>query len=188
MPPYEPFIIARPAANHPHHAPNVRPSTEDSAFRAYANSGTPYDADEAELAFLQDPSVGPHTPGCRPLPVPMSREAALALLKTPPVVTDDVVAAIERLRNSKPLPHASYDLPIKMFNDLDTVLFHGQLKRRINLRWSKYEHGDSPWPDIKNGAVLGVTCPAGDHGQPRVAIHLNVLYPWVEEPRDEVVR
>ncbi|TKA77698.1 hypothetical protein B0A55_04009 [Friedmanniomyces simplex] len=71
-----------------------------------------------------------------------------------------------------------------------------ETREKIEARWSHVclvtPHPLSmptrPWPDIKNGAVLGVTCPAGDHGQPRVAIHLNVLYPWVEEPRDEVVR
>lgn len=93
-------------------------------------------------------------------------------------------AAIRRYHDAVCAPSGSYDLIIKMFNDLDTLIFHGDLRGRVNLRWEALDHVTVLGRHTeKNGELLGVTIPPVSWHVPRVRIRLNVDVDWTQIPR-----
>ncbi|KAK3632981.1 hypothetical protein LTR56_016029 [Elasticomyces elasticus] len=153
-----------------------RPLVEGHKVSAYED--TPYPVLEPDLVMLQDESVSRHTPGWRPYPSPMSRDSALRLLKDGPRMTNEHVQAIERINTAVYLMgYNGYDLPIKMFNDLDLLFFQGQLKDRVTLMWSNYSVTRTREPF---GSAYGLTWPAGANGNARVNIRLNATCDWTD--------
>ena len=75
------------------------------------------------------------------------------------------------------LPKLGPDLQVKMFNDLDKVLFHGDLKRRVILRWADTgECFERVGPGYGPGEGPGaMTIEAGTDGQPRIHIRMNAI-------------
>lgn len=82
-------------------------------------------------------------------------------------------AALNRIQEAVNTQVPSYDLIIKMFNDLDTVVFHRDLGRRVLVKWAPI-HQNSPWHPIGYTAEHGQACPS-----PRLTIFLANDYGWI---------
>ena len=84
-------------------------------------------------------------------------------------------AARQRYRQAMQNPHWSSDMPIKMFNDIDILLFRGDLRRRVNVKWDSFRAiSICQQPD----QILGFTMPPNTSHAPRVKIRLNTDQDW----------
>ncbi|KAK3111236.1 hypothetical protein LTR53_013712 [Teratosphaeriaceae sp. CCFEE 6253] len=172
-----------PGGRHGHGSCSIPP-----AIVAHANDGTPYQVDEDELAFLQNEHVGPKTRGWRPLHRSISRQEALQRLMIEPRVDPKLSAAIQRIQEALTMPQAGLDLAIKMFHDLDLLLFHGQLRRRVYMRWATTVYPDLSFvPPQGFGVIFGVTTAPNQRGQVRTAIHMNMTFPWLKAKRWDMI-
>lgn len=68
----------------------------------------------------------------------------------------------------------SWDLTVKMFNDLDTIVFHGDLRNRVRVQWIDLrtigEHG------------LAFTQPPANYNVGRITINMSSDTNWTELP------
>ncbi|KAK5107952.1 hypothetical protein LTR62_000497 [Meristemomyces frigidus] len=156
---------------------------------ARANKGTIYDIDPTELRILQDPNFGPAHSNWRPHPAPIHPREALAKFFESPEADQKSREAEERLQRALSQPDARFDLLIKIFNDLDTVIFQNQLRRRVLLQWSQHDLVPSDPRNRGNpdGFVLAQTHEPGWAGQARIAIIMNLQAPWQELRRQRMV-
>ena len=123
----------------------------------------------------------------RPLNPPISQEEALARLLAPSARKQPWREAMNRIREGNVMQYAIYDFLIKIFNDLDTVIFHNNLRRRVYLCW-KYLSDTDPEVQANPNAVLWAQAnPAGFRGQQRIAIELNLQAPWGLMSRQDTV-
>jgi len=135
------------------------------------------DVSQSALDKLQVETIGPRDSDWRQWPRPISRDAALKLLEEPIRDPEEITGACLRLQNAPRLREGeNLDLGIKMFNDLDKVLFHGHLRRRVFIRWTSHHGGKRSWQVYD----MGATFPTGsrrDKHQKRVTILLNSTQP-----------
>ncbi|KAK3669963.1 hypothetical protein LTR78_010135 [Recurvomyces mirabilis] len=164
-----------------------RPFIRGGVTAVHADEGAPYDVEASELAVLQDPRMSARSPAWRPLNSPISQGEALARLLAPSARKHGFNDALNRIRQAMTMPHASGSLLIKMFNDLDTVIFHNKLRRRIYLSWRHLTQEDPELIRNPCAVLWGQTNPANFHGQPRIAIELNTQAPWSATTRKDSV-
>ena len=65
----------------------------------------------------------------------------------------------------------SWDLYVKMFNDLDTVVFHGNLRHRVHFRWEEVRR------NTRNNALAFTETPEQVNGT-RIAIVMSSDTDW----------
>ncbi|KAK5137578.1 hypothetical protein LTR08_007873 [Meristemomyces frigidus] len=99
--------------------------------------GPQYPIDAKELLILQYPHYSPRNSGWRPLPsqtMPQSRalQQLLSRLDAKPSKSQEAAATRIRATEGKPI---TWELLVKMFNDLDTLVFSGDLYHRVCFRW-----------------------------------------------------
>jgi len=88
---------------------------------------------------VQSADIDSHHPEWRPLPYPVSfAQAALALL-SPPSYTGsaEYAEAWTNIQAAATLPK-TWDLILKIFNDFDKFLFHGELRSRFRVRFEDF--------------------------------------------------
>ncbi|KAI7052050.1 hypothetical protein KC327_g686 [Hortaea werneckii] len=175
------------------------------AFRAHADSGLPYlriqiifhylsladlapqDIPESELQILQDSSIGPQHPAYRHLPPFLSMHDAYRRLISKhqgEESSPDWQAALRRYIEAMSAPYGSLDLPIKMFNDLDTLIFHGDLKHRVNMRWETCRRVGLCRP---YQTLLGITMAPTNWTIPRIRVGINIDVDWRKVPRTQLI-
>lgn len=101
-------------------------------------------------------------------------------------ITPEVGTALQRYHIALSMPEDSFDIAIKMFNDLDAILFHGDLKRRVNARWIDLRHDpvSAESARIRAPRWLAATNMPCDARWPRVWLRLNTHSPlWGREKR-----
>ncbi|KAK5716166.1 hypothetical protein LTR15_009992 [Elasticomyces elasticus] len=154
----------------------VEQSVPHEGDKISTNVGAPYPVAERDLANIQDESIDRHSSRWRGYPTPISRDKALSLLKDGVRMTNEHTQAVEGLNTFLyRLNYRGYDLPIKVFNDLDLLFFQGSLKNRVTLVWSKYSVTRTR---ERFGSAYGLTWPAGPNGNARVNIRLNSSCDW----------
>lgn len=136
--------------------------------------------DQTELDILQSSSFGPESPLWRKLPRPVPMEEAYARLHRGLQPTAELEAAYARLSTVKDTPLSAH-LLVKMFNDIDTNMFHGTLRRRVCLRWVDVETL-SRIKGSNAGLVQATTAPAGMLG-PRTHLLMRCDFNWSQWPR-----
>ncbi|EMC91059.1 hypothetical protein BAUCODRAFT_313650 [Baudoinia panamericana UAMH 10762] len=142
-----------------------RPSTDSRYKRAYADKGTPYPISAQELDILQNPMYGVNL---RPLPFPVPMPVACAKLikrlNAPPSTARCAAAA--RINSTKGT-RITWDLMVKIFNDLDTCVYGGDLHHRVRL-------DACPLPS----SALGVTRNCGIPGIKRIHMSITTNTDW----------
>ncbi|KAK4553281.1 hypothetical protein LTR86_009581 [Recurvomyces mirabilis] len=123
----------------------------------------------------------------RPLNSAISQGEALERLLAPSARKHGFNDTLNRIRQAMRMPHASGSLLIKIFNDLDTVIFHNKLRRRIFLSWRHLTQEDPELICNPCAVLWGQTNPANFRGQPRIAIELNTQAPWHATTRKDSV-
>ena len=164
-----------------------RTSTYCARRRAKRGHGTSYTVDPTELEILQDASFDQSSPLWRPYPSRVVHpQQAFARLQTPVADTPETRVAAERigafLSRNTPI---MWDLCIKIFCDYDTVLFHGDLRRRVCLRWRPYSGISGLVAAGMELNAIGLTQPRNineDH-IPRITTTLRADLDWNALPR-----
>lgn len=106
---------------------------------AFARVGAPYPITERELHVLQDkPILKRHHRDWRPPPIPINLKAAHRQLEDFAHSGETQRQSEARLRLWKayilPSDRRTPDLFIKIFNDIDELLFDGLLRNRVRIR------------------------------------------------------
>jgi len=128
---------------------------------------------------LQNDRIGPQDTGWRSCPQPISCDAALQLLLSRPFTnTPETIAAISRIQNALDGRPAGPDAAVKMFYDLEEVLFRGELRRRVIVRWASNVNGYPLAVPLAPEGAIAITIPPGGYRQPRAAILINALFPY----------
>lgn len=140
------------------------------------------------MQILQDSNLDPRHPAYRRLPPLLDmRQAHNRLFEHS--FSDEASpgwqAALQRYKQVMSGPYGSTDLPIKMFNDLDTLIFHGDLKHRVNMKWEACDKvGIS---QSFGGTLLGLTIPPTTWSVPRIRIRINIDVDWRQLPRKMLI-
>lgn len=73
-----------------------------------------------------------------------------------------------------------WDLAIKIFDDFDAVYFHGDLRRRVLLKWKEFGTWEELRPLTDSSIALAITCgPNQAHNMlPRVMIAMRTDCGW----------
>ena len=73
-----------------------------------------------------------------------------------------------------------WDLAIKIFNDFDVSYFHGDLRRRVLLKWKEFGIWEEIRPLKDSSIAIGCTCDANQayNVHPRVMIALRTDCDW----------
>ena len=87
-------------------------------------------------------------------------------------------AAFKGLQGAATLPKM-WDLIAKIFNKIDILIFHGQLRNRVRLRW-----GDMPGSDER---IAAFTLKDDAHPEIRIEIVLNCKKDYTVRPRNVVM-
>ena len=128
---------------------------------AFAGVGISYSISEKELVVLQSTRLHHSDQDWRTLALPISQKAAYARLEASAHSgwTQCQREARKRLCNAYHIPwqEQTPDLFIKIFNDLDLVLFHGLLRDRVLLRWDNVDLSLFPKVVAEGGVVAGYT-------------------------------
>ncbi|EME80385.1 uncharacterized protein MYCFIDRAFT_78127 [Pseudocercospora fijiensis CIRAD86] len=142
--------------------------------------GTPYPVDSKELRILQDPLFGPGSRGFRTNPPRISLQQAYERLCTyqrPDAKSNNRWKA---LREAMKCEKLTWDLIIKMFDDIDACFFNGDLRRRVYLRWRPF--------DGEEEIAIGVTMSAcAWENRKRVSISLRTNHKWEAVPKTSVL-
>ncbi|KAF7192627.1 hypothetical protein HII31_06033 [Pseudocercospora fuligena] len=144
--------------------------------KARNGHGTPYPVDSKELKILQDPLFGPGSKDFRPNPPQISPRQAFERLRTyqrPDAKSNNRWKA---LREAMKCEKLTWDLIIKVFDDIDACYFGGDLRRRVYLRWRPFDADEQ----IAIGMTMSV-CPFKNRR--RVSIHLRTNHKWEAVPK-----
>ena len=141
-----------------HHIICREDTSQDYAF---ANAGAPYPISEEELHILQSTKFNHRHRAWRALPPSISLKEAHRRLETyaHKSPTQRQQEARQRLLQAYDLPRErmTQDLFIKIFNDLDILLFHGLLQKRVRVRWDNFTNEQLGLPLDNKGPVGAYT-------------------------------
>ncbi|KAK5114071.1 hypothetical protein LTR85_010377 [Meristemomyces frigidus] len=138
-----------------------------------------YPVDAKELSLLQYPSLSPRSRHWRPLPHPIPMQYALEQLirrlDSPPTAEQEAAAA--RIRTTEG-SNITWQLLVKMFNDLDALVFGGDLYHRVYLCWVDMRL------NVGGHGELGITQYPGDYNRTRIRICMSTDIDWHLFPRN----
>lgn len=136
--------------------------------------GTPYPVSSKELSILQNPMVGPEHKHYRKNPPKISHQQAYERLCTYQRADARSRNRWKALHEAMKCEKLTWDLIIKVFDDLDACYFNGDLRRRVHVRWKPFRG--------KEQVAMGMTEPVNLYHN-RVTIYLRTNYKWEALPK-----
>lgn len=104
--------------------------------RIYAERGTPYPCTQAVIDELQDTQLHPRTEPDTHMSMGEATRRLENAHRSGNPLNAGQKAALQRLQDLEKVGKYGPDIVFKIFNDLDTLLFHGALNGNVYLRWS----------------------------------------------------